>query len=948
MNDYEKKHIDILRKIAPECMVLLRSDGSFPLQKPCNVALYGSGARNTLKGGTGSGDVNVRHLITIEQGLERAGFIITTKKWLDNYEKVYVEARKTFVQGIKETAKAKGIPAIVIGMGAVMPEPEYELPLESEGELAVYVLSRISGEGSDRRNVKGDFLLTETEIRDIHALQKSHDKFLLVLNVGGVVDLTPVQDINNILLLSQTGMTIGDSFADVLLGKCYPSGKLTATWAANDAYCNVGTFGERDDTRYNEGIYVGYRYFDTINKTPLYPFGYGLGYTEFKFSDWEMKVEGTKVMVCADVENIGKRAGKETMQVYVSVPSGKLDQPYQMLAGFKKTKELFAGEKERIEVMFSVENLCSFDEESADFLLEKGDYVVRVGNSSRNTHICGVIRLHEDVIVCEGSHVGGKPDFIDWKPENAPWSYEDEVKEYEAASTYVIKKQDFVLGEVHEIPEVSAEIKALMADLSDSELAYLCVGNFKEEGSKSVIGAAAMSVAGAAGETTCRFLDKGIPILVMADGPAGLRLNEQYGIDEDGMYIVGETIPAAMREFVDEAFLAVVGNKKQEKKERHGEIHEQYCSAIPIGTALAQSWNEQLCEQCGDIVGTEMERFGVHLWLAPALNIQRNVLCGRNFEYYSEDPLIAGKTAASIVKGVQSKGIGATIKHFALNNNENNRIHSSSTASERAIREIYLKGFEIAVKEGKPWCLMTSYNKINGIHTSANYNLLTGVLREEWNYDGMVMTDWNAITHLWEEIPAGNNVKMPYRHEEETTLAKKIFKMNDNARAMLEKNAYYILKLVMKTKRFKEKNFETLHIVDEKPIKATDFAGVSNTCAGNGYFENKDEYLHGIGFQRIDPSFVYYRIISEKGGKYFVNMDLSCGYEEIVLELQLDGKKINEIQCVLPEYDYKKMFTLNLGEIDLDNKEHELRLLIKNSKGSESIYLKNISFEKIQ
>lgn len=758
MKVYEKTHMETLRKLAPECMVLLKSDGSFPIEQPCKVALYGNGARNTIKGGTGSGDVNVRHYITIEEGLERAGFTITTKNWMDSYEKMYREARKTFVQGIKEVAKLKGIPAIVIGLGAVMPEPEYELPLESEGRLAIYVLARISGEGSDRRNEKGDFLLTETEIRDIHALQKSHEKFLLVLNVGGVVDLTPVQDINNILLLSQLGMTIGDSFADVLLGKCYPSGKLTGTWAASDAYCNVGTFGETDDTRYNEGIYVGYRYFDTINKTPLYPFGYGLGYTEFKFVNWKMKVEGTKVTVCADAENIGNTAGKETMQVYVSVPSGKLDQPYQILAGFKKTKELFAGESERIEVTFSMENLCSYDEENASFLLEKGDYIVRVGNSSRSTYICGVIQLQEDIIVRECSHVGGKPDFIDWKPENAPWSYEDEAKEYESASTYVLEKQDFVLEDVPGLPKTSAEIKELMADLSDSELAYLCVGNFQEEGSQSVIGAASMRVAGAAGETTSRFLDKDIPVLVMADGPAGLRLNQQYGVDEDGIYTVGEAIPAAMFEFVDEALLAVLGNKKQEKKERHGEIHEQYCSAIPIGTALAQSWNEQLCEQCGDIVGEEMERFGVHLWLAPALNIQRNVLCGRNFEYYSEDPLISGRMAGAVTRGVQKHPrCGVTIKHYAANNQETNRFHSNSIMSERTLRDIYLKGFEVAVKETQPYALMTSYNLLNGEHTSHRRDLIDTVLRKEWGFAGLVMSDW-----VTQGLALGMQFKYPY------------------------------------------------------------------------------------------------------------------------------------------------------------------------------------------
>lgn len=276
LQEYELQHMSELRKLAPECMVLLKSDGTFPIKEIQEVALFGNGARNTLKGGTGSGDVNVRHYTTIEEGLENAGFMITTKDWLDSYNMIYKEARIKFVQEIKEMAQERGVPAITLGLGSVMPEPEYELPLVGDGKIAIYVLGRESGEGSDRKAESGDLKLTKTEIRDILTLENSYEKFLLVLNVGGVVDLTPIMEVKNILLLSQVGMTIGDSFTDVLIGKSYPSGKLASTWAAWEDYCTIGEFGERDDTRYREGIYVGYRYFDSIGKTPLFPFGYGL------------------------------------------------------------------------------------------------------------------------------------------------------------------------------------------------------------------------------------------------------------------------------------------------------------------------------------------------------------------------------------------------------------------------------------------------------------------------------------------------------------------------------------------------------------------------------------------------------------------------------------------------------------------------------------------------
>lgn len=769
---YEKEHIELIRKSAPECMVLLKNDGSFPIQEAGNVALYGSGARRTIKGGTGSGDVNVRHFTTIEEGLENAGFTVTTKEWLDSYEVIYRDSRKQFVQNIKAEAKAKGIPAVLLGMGAVMPEPEYELPLKSGGDLAIYVLSRISGEGSDRKVIKGDFLLTDTEVRDILALQKSHKRFLLVLNVGGVVDLTPLQEVKNILLLSQVGISIGDSFADVLLGKSYPSGKLTTTWAAYDDYCKEGSFGEQDDTRYNEGIYVGYRYFDTVGKTPMYPFGYGLGYTSFAINKKKMVVEDSRVIVSAIVKNTGVYAGKETLQVYVSVPNGDLDQPYQVLAGFEKTKELSPGESTMVNVEFAMEQLASFYTKKCAALLEAGKYIIRVGNSSRNTKICGVICIQQEIAVEKLSHVGSTPDFEDWKPLNVELIQNEEACQ---AEEFVLDAKNFAKQKKRIAAEPEKEEKQLIAELSDEELAYLCLGGFRDEGSKSVIGTAGMAVAGAAGETTQRLEERGIPRLVMADGPAGLRISPQYGIDEDGMYIIGEAVPSAMLEFIDEAFLNAFGKKESgEKKERHGKEYEQYCTAIPIGTALAQSWNLKLCEACGDMVGDEMERFGIHLWLAPALNIHRNVLCGRNFEYYSEDPLISGKIASAITKGVQKHpGCGVTIKHFVANNQETNRFHSNSIMSERTLRDIYLKGFEIAVKEAKPHALMTSYNLLNGEHTSQRRDLNIAVLREEWGYEGLIMSDWvtpGLVPGVKFKYPyacasgsikAGNDIMMP-------------------------------------------------------------------------------------------------------------------------------------------------------------------------------------------
>lgn len=768
MERYEIEHIERVRKITPECMVLLKSDGSFPLDAPGKIAIYGNAARKTIKGGTGSGDVNVRHYVGIEEGLENAGFTITSKAWLDSYDALWAKANKEFKAGIKAKIAAEGLSAIMLGIGAIMPEPEYEFPLDAEGDTAIYVLGRISGEGADRAPEKGNLEMTETEIRDILRLQKQYKRFLLVLNVGGVVDLSPVvNEVSNILLLSQLGIAMGDAFADVLLGKSYPSGKLASTWAKWEDYCHVGDFGDPNDTHYREGIYVGYRYFDSVDKQPMFPFGYGLGYTSFEIAAKDANLDGSKVSVIAKVTNTGKRPGKEVVQLYVSIPEGKLDQPYQVLAAFAKTDELNPGESQEVTVVFQMEDIASFDEETCKAILEKGSYVLYIGSSSRDTSVCAVVEMDDNAVVQKLHDVGGKPDFTDWKPENKKTIAIPET-------VPVLKLNASAITEIIPVqPVIDPKAVELAKTMSDSDLALFCTGAFNGgTGSNSVIGNAGITVAGAAGETTGVFAGDGIPALIMADGPAGVRLSPKYGRDENGVYPLDSGSLAEIVELLPEGMLAYLGFDKKQPA-RNGTIHEQYCTAIPIGTALAQSWNEKVCEECGDIVADEMERFGVHIWLAPAMNIHRFPLCGRNFEYYSEDPLISGKMAAAITKGVQKHpGCGVSIKHFCCNNQETNRMHSNSIVSQRALRDIYLKGFRIVVDESEPATIMSSYNLLNGEHTSQRYDLLETVLREEWGYKGIVMSDWVSgnINKPDDKYPgacasgaikAGNDIMMP-------------------------------------------------------------------------------------------------------------------------------------------------------------------------------------------
>ncbi len=800
LNDYEVKHNETLRSLGAECTVLLKSNGDFPLASPGKIALYGSGARRTIKGGTGSGEVNSRFFVTIEDGLREAGFTVTTDEWMEGFEAVVKDAKKQFIKDLKADAKRRKVNIMIAGMGAVMPEPEYQLPLTGDGDVAVYVLSRISGEGNDRRDVKGDVYLTETEIRDILAANEKYEKFMLVINAGGPVDLTPVLAVENILVLSQLGVMTGHIFADILLGKANPSGKLTTTWSAYGDYCKAGEFGDLNDTKYKEGIYVGYRYFDTVGKKALFPFGFGLSYTSFQVKPAGVTLEGEKVTVTACVANTGDRAGKEAVQLYVSVPDGRLDQPYQTLAAFAKTEEIPAGGEACAALSFSMREIASYDAENEKWILEPGSYILRLGNSSADTQPAGIIRVGEEICTIKAKNVLGNPGFEDWKPEKVAVEVPEDVP--------VLVLDPAAVEQKTVVYDTKDEIEPITEKLTDEELALVGIGGFDPKGGPlSIIGNAAQTVAGAAGETT-RLGKHHIPTLVMADGPAGLRLTKQYYKDEKGVHGIGMGVPETMLDLLPKPVTSVM--KFMGSRQKKGvKIREQYATAIPIGTAIAQSFNTALAEACGDIVGFEMDLFGVHLWLAPALNIHRSILCGRNFEYFSEDPLISGAFAAAITNGVQKhKKRGTTIKHYAANNQEFNRYNNNSCVSERAMREIYLRGFGIAVRDSQPQALMTSYNLLNGTHTSEHRGLITDILRAEFGYKGIVMTDWvitmmtdkasihpNPTPHL--VAAAGGDLFMPGGPKDYEELLGAI-RSGEVSREQMRMNATRVFRLIKK------------------------------------------------------------------------------------------------------------------------------------------------------
>lgn len=814
MENYEIDHYSRIRRMAPECMVLLKSDGSFPACGCKKTALYGNGARHTVKGGTGSGDVYVRDYTTIEQGLKNAGVKITTEYWLDEYDNCYNSAWQKYSAEIKKEITKNmvrpGLSEFLAALGVTMPEPEYDIQINGGGDTAVYVLSRISGEGGDRAAGKGDFALSDTEIRDIRVINKKYSRFLLVLNVGGPIDLTPVLDeVNNILLISQPGMAVGDSFTDVFLGKSYPSGKLAATWAELKDYYSGAEFGNFDDTHYKEGIYVGYRYFDTLGIKPIFPFGYGLGFTNFEFETIDTYAVKSEISIKVAVKNTGAYKGKEVIQCYLSLPQGKLDQPYHILVAYAKTKELLPNEKTIVSLNFDLRDFASYNYESSSKILESGEYLLSVGNSSDNTQISASICLKDDITVERVSHIGGKPDFKDWiPPRKVSVEIPNNCRKIE------LSKYDFEAPQIpnHSVNNsIKAKAERIVEKMSDSDLAYMCVGNFKEVKSNCIVGNAGIKVAGSAGETSDRFLENGLPPLVLADGPAGIRISTKYGKDENGVYSIEPDVLTPISDLLPDEFLEQEW-KNRRLEARSGEEFEHYFSAIPIGTAIAQSWNLDIAEEFGNIVGDEMEHAEIDLWLAPALNIQRYPLNGRNFEYYSEDPLISGNIAARVTLGVQlHTNKGVTLKHFVCNNQETNRMYSNSVVSERALRDIYLKGFEIAVKKANPMSVMSSYNLLNGLHTSARRDLLEDLLRGEWKYNGFVMTDWIASPNQTEKhkypaacssacIKNGNDLVMPGGRLEYEELLNSLNNGNSEfpiTRKNLEKCASRIIEAVL-------------------------------------------------------------------------------------------------------------------------------------------------------
>ena len=626
----------------------------------------------------------------------------------------------------------------------------------------------------------GDFCLSVKEKEMIDTVKASFKNVIVILNVGGMVDTSWFaydNQIQSALLALQGGMEGGLAAAELLVGDGNPSGKTVDTFAKSlDDYPSTYNFHEsRDYVDYTDDIYVGYRYFETIPgaaEKVVYPFGYGLSYTTFDVETVSAGVvnsnctsEANKLYAKVRVTNTGKFSGKEVVQVYIAKPQGKLGKPAKELAAFEKTRELQPGESQLMILTWEINDMASYDDlgkvKKSAYVLEAGSYDIYVGTSVRDvTKADYSYILNHDVIteqlsaklvptslpkrmLADGSYEAltqSEPVDTDYSAiGNIDPSLTEGVAPGQRAIPYFRFADGMAKNGSHDIMDVvegRITLDEFVSELSIDDLIHL-LGGQPNTGVANTFGIGNMP-------------EYGIPSVMTADGPAGVRIAPEVGI---------------------------------------------CTTAFPCSTLLACTWNPDVLEAVGRAGGEELKENNLALWLTPAICIHRSPLCGRNFEYYSEDPFVTGKLAGAMVRGIQSNNVGATLKHFALNNKETNRKNSDSRVSERAAREIYLKAFEMIVKNNNPWAIMSSYNMINGYRTSESEDLLTGILRDEWGYEGMVTTDWWTCGEHYKETKAGNDLKMGNGYPDRV---KKAYDKGAISRSEMETSVKRILGLILK------------------------------------------------------------------------------------------------------------------------------------------------------
>ncbi len=765
---------ELLRRAAAEGAVLLKNEnGVLPLQAGTRVSLFGRGQTEWFYTGYGSGgDVMKPYAVSLLEGIRACETLSVNESLAGVYEK-WSEKNP-----------------IDHGYWGHWPWYYPDMPLSESlvseaaqaSDCAVVVIGRSSGEDRENALEKGSYYLTDAENQMLSFVTKHFEKTVVLLNIGSIMDLSWVNAfdgrIQSVLLVWQGGMESGNAIADLLSGAATPCGKLTDTVARTyEAYPSAADFGGKDYNFYTEDIYVGYRWFETFApQEVLYPFGFGLSYTDFSVEYKETKETEENLCFTCLVRNNGTAySGKEVVQLYLEKPCGKLGNPSRVLAGFKKTKLLAPNESQSIEIVVPKSCFASYDESGATgyksaYVSQAGTYRFYLGTDVRCAETVWDCTIQETVLYKQLSEAAapqtafsvikavprdGKriPEKISVKTGEC--SLRDRILEKLPNGTTITGDKGYKLSDV---VDGSVSMADFVAQLSLTELEAISRGDYTMN---SALGAAGN--AGALGGVLQSLREKGVPPVITTDGPSGIRL-------------------------------------------------QSCCSLLPIGTLLACTFDEALVESVYAAVGAEMREKGSDVLLAPGINIHRNPLCGRNFEYYSEDPLLTGKIAAAAVRGIQQNGVSACPKHFACNNQEFRRSTNDSRLSERALREIYLKGFEICVKEGKPDTLMTSYNKINGVHGHYHYDLCTTILRGEWGYAGLVITDWWMRSERSHEFPkmqdnayrvrAQVDVLMPGgkrvgKHKPDGTLLKTYGKKDGITLGELQRTAENVLRFCM-------------------------------------------------------------------------------------------------------------------------------------------------------
>lgn len=778
MTDIERNGIALSRQASCEGSVLLENNGALPI-KPCSIALFGFGARHLINTGVGSGDVSARYEMQVEDGLLQAGFQIVSKAWLDAFDDIYARHRQELREELLQKSDETGIDCIHIwyqySHEHIACQPITEADMQ-DADAAVYVLSRKEGEGRDNAWQKGCYLPADWELEHLRVLRERYDRLILLLNIGTVLDMQEIKKIgpDAILAIYQGGAELGCAVADMLMGAVPPSGRLTTTWARDYwDYINSKIFGPQFPdlmVPYSEGIYFGYRYFDSFGVSPLYAFGHGLTYTQFEINFQRITHDGDQIRLCVQVRNAGSWKGKETVQVYLSSPWGELDQPAQVLCAFEKTKMLEPGESQELTLSFHLSDFASYHTEKACYLLEKGSYVLRIGSASNTASPCAALNLIDDCITRQVKNVfvvpvqfdeicPAKPEIIDnlgTLPQITLTHYDipraDAPTYSEEAVNYLgcVSEEDVLLtaGEkrhisvrnditLQDVLAGDATVEEMVASMSIEELIHLVTGQIYVHPIYKM-NCYSPHVLGCCGETTNYFAGeehpRKIPYLTTGDGGSGLHLIEKFQLDGHGDII-----------YLDPVLVFEHGAFGIDGYVDGLPYYYQYTTALPIPTQLANTWNTALVEELGDIVGQEMERYGVDIWLAPGVNLHRNPLGGRNFEYYSEDPFVTAAIASAITRGVQKHpGKGVCVKHMAANNQETNRTSHTACVSERTMREMYLRPFEWTVKDAHPFSIMTSLNCVNGPHGTNSREMATSILQDEWGFDGLITTDWNT------------------------------------------------------------------------------------------------------------------------------------------------------------------------------------------------------------